>query len=290
MKEIVVISGKGGTGKTSITASFAAIAGSDVIMADCDVDASDLHLLLNPKVLVTENFYSGYEAIIDSTKCTGCGRCFDVCRFKAVVAENNIFSVDPMRCEGCGYCARICPADAIKMEEALSGEVYESISRFNVPMVHAKLGVAAENSGKLVAKVKEKARKLIGDKNISWIIVDGSPGIGCPVVSSLSNADFVVLVTEPSVSGIHDAKRVHEVVARFSIPIGCIINKYDINTSKTDEIIDYLQENNIPLLGKIPYSKVFPTTLTEGITVVEGKDEQVSELIKEAWGKIKSLA
>jgi len=233
MKEIVIISGKGGTGKTSLTASFAILGGKDVIVADCDVDAADMHLLLEPDFKDSEDFYSGELADINQDECIQCNKCYDVCRFDGIDIINGRYVVNPLNCEGCGYCARVCPTEAITNKSLNVGKWYMSNIKSGSIMVHARLGIGADNSGKLVAKVKNEAKEIAEDEFKDYVIVDGSPGVGCPVVSSLSGAKFVVLVTEPSVSGIHDLKRVYELVKKFNIKTGCIINKYDINKKIT---------------------------------------------------------
>ena len=214
MKEIVVISGKGGTGKTSITASFAYLGGKDVVVADCDVDAADMHLLLEPDFKIRKIFIAANWLYINQDECIRCGKCAEICRFNAIPNINNQYIIDPLNCEGCGYCARICPTNAIINESRNVGKWYISDIKTGSIMVHAKLGIGADNSGKLVAKVKNEAKQIAEEKNKEIVIVDGSPGIGCPVVSSLSGANFVVLVTEPSVSGLHDLKRVYELVQK----------------------------------------------------------------------------
>ena len=200
MKEIVVISGKGGTGKTSLTAAFAYLGREDVVVADCDVDAADMHLLMQPDFAGSDDFYSGERAVINQPECTQCGKCVEVCRFDAIPIIDGNYIVDPLNCEGCGYCARVCPEDAISNRQLNVGKWYVSHIKTGSIMVHAKLGIGADNSGKLVAKVKSIAKIIAEERHKKFIIVDGSPGIGCPVVSSLSGASFVILVTEPSVS------------------------------------------------------------------------------------------
>ena len=285
MKEIVVISGKGGTGKTSITASFAFLGGGDIVVADCDVDASDLHLLMNPDFATSEEFMSGELAVINQSRCSQCGKCAEVCRFDAVDIADGQFVVDPVRCEGCGYCARICPEEAIRMEEQKAGEVYISTAKTNGPMVHARLGITAENSGKLVAKVKNEARRIAEETGRGMVLVDGSPGIGCPVVSSLSGADYVILVTEPTVSGLHDLKRANEVRANFDVPAGCIINKSDLNTDISKQIANYLKEKSIRLVGEIPYDEDFTKAMTMGKTIIE-YNNTTGRLIEGFWHQI----
>ena len=287
MKEIVVISGKGGTGKTSITASFAYLGGSDVIVADCDVDAADMHLLLQPDFARGEDFYSGELAKIHPDNCTQCGKCAEVCRFDAISVIDGMHTVDPLSCEGCGYCARICPTDAIENLSMNVGKWYISSIKTGSLMVHARLGIGADNSGKLVAKVKNEAKRLAEETNKEYIIVDGSPGIGCPVVSSLSGASFVVLVTEPSVSGLHDLKRVYELVKKFNLKAGCIINKSDINEKVTQEIEAFLREENILHIVNLPYDEQFTRAMTNGQTIIESDTNGLKQMIVDSWSKIK---
>lgn len=290
MKEIVVISGKGGTGKTSITASLAVLAGENAVIADCDVDAADMHMLMKPVIEKSENFFSGVIAKIDEDKCINCGICADVCRFKAVPVVNGNYIINTLNCEGCGYCEKVCPVDAINMHEQDVGDWYISKTRIENTLVHAKLGIAAENSGKLVAKVKNESKKIAERENIKYIIVDGSPGIGCPVVSSLSGANYVVLVTEPSLSGLHDLKRVYELVKKFNLKAGCIINKYDINTDVTEEIMEFLTEESIEHIANLPYNENFTEAMTFGKTIVEFEQGELSNLLIASWERIKVFA
>ncbi len=289
MKEIVVISGKGGTGKTSLTASFAYLGGEQLIVADCDVDAADMHLLLAPDFGNAEDFYSGELARIDPDLCIGCGMCRDVCRFGAVMESGELFAVDPLACEGCGYCARICPVDAIENSVQNVGALYTSSIRTGTAMVHARLHIGAENSGKLVARVKRDAKRLAEEQGKQAVLVDGSPGIGCPVVSSLTGASYVVLVTEPTVSGFHDLKRVYELVHTFRIPAGCIVNKADLNKSVAEQIGEFLEEHGIELLARIPYSERFTEAMTNGKTIVEF-DRELKEVISASWVRIQGAA
>ncbi len=289
MKEIVVISGKGGTGKTSITASFAVLGGPDVVVADCDVDAADMHLLMQSDIDVSEDFYSGELAYIDQSNCILCDKCVRVCRFGAISVKNTQYEVDPLSCEGCGYCARICPTEAIINRERLAGKLFISNIKTGSIMVHARLGIGADNSGKLVAKVKNEAKDIAFEERKGFILVDGSPGVGCPVVSSLSGANFVVLVTEPSVSGLHDLKRVYELVKKFSIKAGCIINKADVNPDKYAEIVKFLKEEDIVYLTDLPYDENFTKAMTQGQTIAEYDKGKLKEILTESWEKIKKL-
>jgi len=291
VKQIVVISGKGGTGKTVITASLAALA-KRKIMADCDVDAADLHLLLNPKIKQRYEFRSGKTARIDKKLCEQCGKCLIACRFSAIggsafggnaVSQN--FTVDPISCEGCAFCSFICPAEAINMEENLSGEWFISDTRFG-PLVHAKLGIAEENSGKLVTLVRNKAKELAEREDSDWVIIDGAPGIGCPVIASLSGVDFALVVTEPTLSGLHDAKRVIDVARHFRTPVKLVINKFDLNLDITKEIEKYAQENQIQVLGKMCFDESVVKAMVEARTIVEFTDGRAKEEITKIWQRL----
>jgi len=286
VKEIVVISGKGGTGKTSLTAAFAHLGGKDIIVADCDVDAADMHLLMQPDFNESDDFYSGELAVINQLECTQCGKCAEVCRFDAISVIDSNYIVDPLNCEGCGYCARVCPEDAISNRQLNVGKWYVSHIKTGSIMVHAKLGIDADNSGKLVAKVKGVAKKIAEERHKKYIIVDGSPGIGCPVVSSLSGASFVVLVTEPSVSGLHDLKRVYQLVKKFNINAGCIINKSDINEKIALQIEQFLQKEDIVHIANLPYNENFTKAMTKGQTIIEYTDQHLKNIITNSWNTI----
>ncbi len=282
MEEIVVLSGKGGTGKTSIVGSLAALADSKVL-ADCDVDAADLYLLLSPSLKQRDEFWSGQVACIDPDRCTRCGLCEELCRFDAISG----FEVDPVACEGCGFCSHICPADAIAMKENLSGHLFVSETRYG-PLVHARLGIAQENSGKLVARVRQQARRVAEEQKLGYIISDGPPGIGCPVISSLSGASLALLVTEPTLSGIHDLERVIDVCHHFGVPAVVCINKYDINHDNTRKIEGYCSAHGIDVAAKIPFDNVVTEALVRGMPVVDYSDGRVSQEIKKLWQKISS--
>lgn len=281
MKELVVISGKGGTGKTSITASLAALA-KNKVMVDCDVDAADMHLILKPDIEMKNDFYGGKGAEINQELCIKCGKCKEVCRFEAVQDD---FIIDEVKCEGCGVCYHFCPANAIQFEEKRSGEWYESSTRFG-KLIHAKLGAAEENSGKLVTKIRNHARLVAHKNECDLIMVDGSPGIGCPVIASISGSNLVLIVTEPTLSGIHDSERVFELTKHFRIPACICINKYDINLELTEKIEDFCSKSNIELVGKIPYSKEFTEAMIKEQTLIEFSDGEVSKEIRNMWNNL----
>lgn len=294
MKQILVISGKGGTGKTILTASFARLAEKKV-MADCDVDAADLHLILHPKVKGKHEFKGLPKAFINQEKCTGCGECAKACRYGAVLkvkSENQKYKseksevrslvIDSISCEGCAICMHVCPVDAISMKDTISGEWYISETKYG-PMVHAKLGIAEENSGKLVSVVRQHAKSLAQEKNLDYVIIDGPPGIGCPVIASLSGIDIALIVTEPTLSGIHDMERVISVAKHFGIQVACVINKFDINLNNTKNIENWCHINNVPFIGKIPYDQSVTESIVHGIPLVEFAENKVTQEMKNIW-------
>ncbi len=288
MTELVIISGKGGTGKTSILASFAALAGN-AVFADCDVDAADLHLILNPTIQSRNVFSSGHEAVIRQVDCTQCGECYDVCRFDAVIKSESHsgelkFTVDPFSCEGCGVCVWFCPVKAIDFPECVCGEWYVSDTRFG-PMVHARLGIAAENSGKLVSLVRREAKKIADEGGRDLVLVDGPPGIGCPVIASITGSDAAIVVTEPTLSGRHDLERVMELTRHFQIPVYVCINKWDINPEMTESVESDAVEAGAVLLGRIPYDREVTNAQIRGVSVVEHGKGPASESIRGVWEK-----
>ncbi len=277
MKEVVILSGKGGTGKTSIVGSFAAIV-QNKVMADCDVDAADLHLLLNPSVKEENEFWSGQVAVIDEEKCIECGLCQDICRFDAI----HDYSVDAVSCEGCGFCSRICPVEAITMNECKAGDWFISDTRHGL-LVHARLGIAQENSGKLVALVRQQAKDLAEKNGLDYIISDGPPGIGCPVISSLSGVSLAIIVTEPTLSGIHDMERVLDVCKHFDVPSMVCINKCDLNDKNTIAIHDYCRENSVDVAAMIPFDNAVTEAMVKGLSVVEYSEGRFATEIKSLW-------
>jgi MinD superfamily P-loop ATPase len=264
MKELVVISGKGGTGKTSLMAAFASIV-SNKVVCDADVDAADLHLIMNPSVRERHDFDSGHTAIIDPDRCTQCGLCRDLCRWEAISED---FVVDPIACEGCGVCYYLCPEKAIDFPLNTCGEWYLSDTRFG-PMAHAMLGIAEENSGKLVTLIRQEGKKLAEAHQFDLLLTDGPPGIGCPVIASLGGATAVLIVAEPTVSGRHDMERVAELAAFFKIPAMLCINKYDLNPEEGDAIETYAREKGVGVLGRIPFDPNFTLAMVQGQTIVE---------------------
>jgi MinD superfamily P-loop ATPase len=281
MKQLTVISGKGGTGKTSITAAFS-ILSSGAVIADCDVDAADLHLILEPEVMKRGDFSGGKTAVINPSTCDRCGLCERLCRFDAI----HEYSVDPVSCEGCGFCARACPRGAITMEPNISGEWFVSSTRAGT-MSHAKLGIAEENSGKLVTLVRQNALISAESEHAGGIIVDGPPGIGCPVIAAITGADILLAVTEPTVSGIHDLKRVTAVAEHFGVPVLVCVNKYDINPYNASLIEEYCSQNGIELVGAIPYDREVTGAMIRRLTVVEHKCGKTAECVKAMWEKVR---
>ncbi len=280
MKEVVVLSGKGGTGKTSIVGSFAALAKSKVLV-DCDVDAADLHLLLQLKTQEKHEFWSGQVAVIDEGKCTQCGLCQELCQFRTIAD----FIVDTASCEGCGFCTHICPAEAITMKENLAGYWFISDTKYG-PLVHARLGIAQENSGKLVATVRQQSRQMAEKQGLDLIISDGPPGIGCPVISSLSGASLALLVTEPTLSGIHDLERVIGVCRHFEVPALVCINKYDINEENARRIEEYCGSQEVDVVARLPYDNAAMEAIINGIPVVEHCRNGIASKIEALWEKV----
>ena len=289
MKEIVVVSGKGGTGKTSITASFAVLAKGKAVLADCDVDAADLHLVMRPEVRKVSEFRSGFKAQIRMDDCTGCGKCYSLCRFDAInkngSEEKQVFRIDPAACEGCGVCFRFCPAGAVDFEEEKCGEWFISESRTG-PMVHARLGVAAENSGRLVTLVRNQARRIAEEKNTDMILIDGSPGIGCPVIASLTGTDLAVIVTEPTVSGLHDIERIAELTKKLHVPAVVCVNRWDINPETAEKIRETSSDHKLFFGGNVCYDTSVTRAQRQQLSVVEYTEGGVAEDVKKLWNTV----
>lgn len=287
MRELVVISGKGGTGKTSLTAAFAHLA-QGAVLCDLDVDAPDLHLLAAPTIQRRGPFLSGHVAEIDPERCTGCGTCAEVCAFGAIRLENGGAVVDPTHCEGCKACVVLCPREAIDFPDRLCGTWFESETRFG-PMVHALLDPGQENSGKLVTLLKAKAREQAAQRGASLILSDGAPGIGCPVISSLSQASLVLLVTEPTPSGLHDLERVADLCRHFRLKSAVLINKADLSPDYQARIHAFCDTRGIPVVGQLPHDPAVTLAMVQGQAVTEGAETSFNDEVRRIWSALLSL-
>jgi len=285
MKQITIISGKGGTGKTTLVASFAALA-ENIVIADCDVDAPDLHLLLHPEIVKREEFKGLNVAVMDKEKCIECGICEAACRFKAISDTESGYAVDPTRCEGCGVCVFVCDSDAITLAERVSGHAFISKTKYGT-MAHAQLNIAEEASGKLVTVVRNNAQRVAEEEGSDLILIDGSPGIGCPVIASLTGVDMALVITEPTMSGLHDLERILNVTRHFGIASVVCINKYDINEANSRKITEFCQERGVTIVRNIPYDPVVTEAMVAAMPVVEFTDGEVSDAIKEIWASIR---
>lgn len=286
MKQILVISGKGGTGKTIVAASLVVLAKKSLI-ADCDVDAADLHLLLHPEIKQTHDFTGLPKAIIDQGKCTGCGECVEVCKYNAILKNGDSqYEIDTISCEGCAVCTHICPAQAISMNEHKAGQWFISETQFGT-MVHAKLGIAEENSGMLVTTVRKEAQAIAQKNNLEYVIIDGPPGIGCPVIASLTGVDIALIVTEPTLSGIHDMTRVLKLTDSLGIKAACVINKYDININNTEKISDLCHNTETPILGQIPYDESVIESIVAGVPLPMHVDNNTTAILEQIWQQLK---
>lgn len=282
MKELVILSGKGGTGKTSLTASLASMA-PRCLLCDADVDAADLHLLMHPEIQERADFQGGGVAVIDPQRCTGCGTCSDMCRWSAIGPD---FVVDAIACEGCGVCVDFCPEQAIAFPTKTCGQWFVSETRFG-PMVHARLGIAEENSGKLVTLVRQQARHLAEAKGIDLIITDGPPGVGCPVIASVGGATSALIVAEPTVSGIHDMARAIALCRHFKVPVMVCINKFDLNSDNSATIEKMALDEGLPVVGRIPFDQAFTRAMVQGKTLLEFDcDGSAGGQIRQLWNAI----
>jgi MinD superfamily P-loop ATPase len=286
VKELAVVSGKGGTGKTSIVASFAVLSRNSVL-ADCDVDAADLHLVLEPRVLGRHPFTGGKRARVEPGFCTACGQCKELCRFGAILGPGNgtaekMFRVDPVACEGCGVCAWFCPERAIELGPVVNGEWFLSETRCG-PMVHARLGIAEENSGKLVSIVRTNAKRIAEERGLDQVLIDGSPGVGCPVISSVTGATLVLAVTEPTLSGLHDLERVAELTRHFGVPTLVCVNKWDLNPEVCERIETRAQESGLGLAGRVRYDRSVTQAQIRGKAVVECGQEGCAADLRAVW-------
>jgi MinD superfamily P-loop ATPase len=284
VNEVAVISGKGGTGKTTVCAALGVIA-EDVVMADCDVDAPDLHILLSPSIKKTTAFVASKVAVINEQLCTECGICEAACRFSAIADSR----VDPISCEGCGVCEYVCPEDAIQMIERQSGNLYDSETRIG-RMAHAKLLPGEGNSGRLVTEVRKLGTKIATDNEISTVLIDGSPGIGCPVIATVTGIKLGIIVTEPTMSGIHDMRRVIELLEKFRVKATVIINKFDLNLENTKAIEKFCRENDAEILGKLPFDPIMTKSMVAGTTLPEFSPEhELVKMLEKMWKRVESI-
>jgi len=283
MKELVVISGKGGTGKTTLLGSFAALAGRSVL-ADCDVDAPDLYLLLHPEISEQEEFRAGQIAVIHHESCTRCGRCLEVCRFEAITSD---FMVIALNCEGCGACRVVCLAEAVELQERVAGDWFRGQTKYG-PMVYARLRPAEENSGKLVALVRKEARAWAEREGIGLLLTDGPPGIGCPVIASLGNADLALVVTEPTPSGIHDLERALTLCRHFRVTAMVCVNKFDLNPSLDKQVREYCARSQIAVTESIPFDDSVPRAIGQGLPLVKFDHGPASRAVTTVWGQVRS--
>ena len=283
MKQLAILSGKGGTGKTTLTASLAVLA-RNTILADCDVDAPDLHMLLHPDVIRTQEFKGSKLAVVDKEKCDNCGFCIEKCRFDAITET---IEVDPIACEGCGVCAAICPVDSITMTERVSGYAYISKTKYGF-MAHALLSPGEANSGKLVAFVRQNAKLLSEKENGDLVIIDSPPGIGCPVIASVTGVDLGLVITEPTMSGIHDLQRALQLIKHFNVKPLVSINMYDINKVNTNKILEFCKENGIGVAGRIPFNPKVTEAMVKGQTIIEyAPESDVTKEIEKIWKSCK---
>jgi len=284
LKELIVISGKGGTGKTSLLGAFASLA-KDKVLCDADVDAADLYLILEPEIKERQDFQEGHKAIINLDKCTECGLCRELCRFHAISPE---FTVDPIDCEGCGVCVYFCPEDAIDFPIKTCGELFISETRCG-PMVHARLGIAEDNSGKLVTLTRKHAKELAEKRNLNLILTDGPPGLACPVIASIAGATGVLIVTEPTLSGHHDMDRVVELANHFQIPAYVCTNKFDLNPKMTETIEAYARDKGLPVMGRIPFDPLFTEAMVQKQNIIEYDGHCIAaQAVKEIWERLNS--
>lgn len=283
IKQLAIVSGKGGTGKTTIAAAFAALA-KNKVMVDCDVDAADLHLLLRPSILTQERYFGGRSPHVDLEKCTQCGLCTRICRFDAI--DNGI--VDEVSCEGCGFCVHVCPEKAIVMREAYSGDWFVSETSYG-PFVHGRLGIGQENSGKLVTIIQKKAMEVAGERNLGLILIDGPPGIGCPVSASITGVDLVLAITEPNLSGLHDLERILKLSGHFKIPSLVCINKFDVNPENTKLIRLSCENHRSRIVGKIPYEPKVVEALVHGTSVLEYPCGETQVIVRSMWEEVERV-
>lgn len=285
MRQIAIVSGKGGTGKTSITSAFASIA-KNTILVDCDVDAADLFLTIQPTILKSVEYEGGKIAVIDESICTNCGICMDLCRFDAISLVNDQTTISEFSCDGCKLCEIACPVHAIHLEENMDSNWFESMTRFG-PMIHAKLGIGEDNSGKLVTEIRNYAIKKAKEENLGTVLIDGPPGIGCPVISTLTGVSLALMVTEPTLSGKHDLLRLIELTKGFKLKTYVMINKFDLNSDISKEIEDLCLNEGIEVLAKVPFNRHFVDAMVNQKTVIEyAPDSELAKMLEYAWHRL----
>lgn len=290
MKEIVVISGKGGCGKTTITAGLAYVGSPDIVIGDADVDAADMHLLMAPENTDAEDFYSGKLAVVEQKQCTLCRKCISNCYFDAISIKNGRLEINPLECEGCGLCTHICPTNALRLETQKAGVLYVSTSRTGAPMVHAKLDIGADNSGKLVTKVRNTSRAIAEQTGKSIILTDGPPGIGCPVIAALSGASLILIVTEPTTAGYHDMLRVSDLVKKMNVKTAMVLNKAGLNADYEQKIHEFVKNKDIHDLGELPYDPDFSKAISQGLTIPEMDNEVLKQRFNSIWKALMELS
>lgn len=278
MRQLVITSGKGGTGKTTVTAGFVVLAGEKVVV-DADVEAPNQHLLLNPQIVEQAEYQGAKMAVKDAEKCEQCGKCEEYCRFNAI----SDMEIDPTACEGCGVCVFVCPTGALRLEDVTTGVTMISKTDYG-SFSHALLEIGAEGSGKLVTEVRKNAEKIMQDEPL--LLIDGPPGIGCPVIASLTGADLTLIVSEPSVSGRHDLERIHQVTQHFGVEALVCINKWDLSPEMSKDIEKYCEDKGIDLVGKIPFDPDIMEVYKNNLPVEHLLQTKAGEAIKEIWGKV----
>jgi MinD superfamily P-loop ATPase len=288
VRQLVVLSGKGGTGKTTVTAALAHLASqsSSVILVDADVDAPNLELLLQPRTISNTPFFAGKKVTIDASLCNACGRCEEVCRYGAIARCAKVYRIAPLDCEGCASCFYTCPTGAIRMQDNLAGYCLRSDTRFG-SLFHARLLPGAENSGKMVSALRQQAFSLAQEWGADWVMIDGAPGIGCPVIAAVTGTHMALIISEPTVSGVHDLKRALQVCEHFGVPAAVGINKADLNPAKADEISDYCLQHSVPLIAKIPYDMVVMQAMRQSCAVTELGENAVASEIRSLWATLR---
>jgi MinD superfamily P-loop ATPase len=282
-KQLTVVSGKGGTGKTTVVGSFAALA-TNKVLADCDVDAANLYQIVGPTIRESGDFFGAQIPIRNEDLCTKCGKCEEACRFGAITAE----AINELACEGCGFCTIVCPTNALEMKQITCGQWHLADTRFG-PLVYARLIPGSESSGRLVTMVRQKAEDVALETQAPLILIDGAPGIGCVATAAIADVDLALIVTEPTLAGIHDMERVADLIRHFNIPLAVIINKYDVNEQNSQQIRDYCRQHSIELLAELPYDETVTEAMVNEVPLIEYNDSPVAQGIRKAWDRLEQL-